>query len=91
MDTQVQKIPIERQREIALILLKKQIKTTSVSLNKKEIDRKIGQSAAMLKESGVKKEEIRSMLEEIIREAVDEAFATETPESRLGFKNPLKG
>ena len=64
----------ERKQEIALIILRKQFKRLQFALNKKEIDRKIGQTAAELKNEGVTKEEIASLTEEFIREAVEEAF-----------------
>jgi len=65
----------ERKGQIALIILKRDIKSKQIYLNPQDLKRKIGSAAKELKDEGVTKEEMLSMYEEFVREAVDEMFA----------------
>lgn len=72
--SQNKKLSEERKGQIALLMLKKDIATKQLVLNRADYQRKIGNAANELKEYGVTKDELTSMYEELVRENVDKMF-----------------
>lgn len=68
------KLSEERKGEIALLILKRDMRTKQLFLNPQDLKRKIGNAAEQLKVDGVSKEELESLHEELIRNAVDDMF-----------------
>lgn len=68
----------ERKGEIALTILKREVKSRPIILNKDDLNRKIGSGYSQLEGTGITKEEFIAMYEEIIMEVIAEMFAKET-------------
>ena len=64
----------ERKGQIALIIMKHEFTQKTQSLDRNDVMRKIGQTAEMLKEQGVTKEELIALNKEFIEEAVKKLF-----------------
>jgi hypothetical protein len=64
----------ERKGEIALAILKADIMGKAVTLNRSDLKRKLGVAHAQLKDQGVSKEELETLYEELILNAVTKMF-----------------
>lgn len=64
-----------RKGQIALLMLKKDIASKQITLNRADYQRKIGNAADQLKEDGVTKAELTSMYEELVRENIEKMFS----------------
>ena len=64
----------ERKGQIAMAILKADIMGKAVTLNRSDLKRKLGVAYAQLKDEGVSKEELETLYEELIMNAVTKMF-----------------